>query len=294
MKKISIYFFALITSLGFLTSCGETETVNPAPSIVLDNTAPFIAANTEVTAGDSVKFKVVVTGNKINKFDATVSYDGGTPANLFTDANAGDKASYTKELAFKVRGVAGTETYTFTATDKNGEVTTKDIVITVKAAQTIRTQTAKLLGGQDNTTAGSFYATEGDGTVYMQADAKSNSAKVDFLYFYGATNQATIASPKDAGAQDIYDNSTSGIQTWSTTNDTKFKETTLTATDFNNATYASINTAAEGASATKSNLLVNGKVFAFVTAGGKRGLILVNTISGTQTGSIDITVKVQN
>ncbi len=294
MKKIAFYFFALIVGLGFLTSCGtDPDAVKPKPTIALESTAPFISGNTEVTAGDSIKFKLVATGEKINKVEVNVSYGAGaTPAVVFADNAAGDKPGYTKEIKTRARNIAGTETYTFTVTDKNGEVATKDVVVTVKAAQTIRTQSTKLLAGQDNNTVGSFYATAGTGTVYNQTNAKTNAAAVDFLYFYGATNKATIAAPNDADAATIYNNSTTGLQTWTVRNATKFKTTTLSATDFNNATVASINTAAEGAALTKSNDLTNGRVFAFVTAGGKKGLILVNTITGTQAGTIEITVKI--
>jgi hypothetical protein len=194
MKKIAVYFFALILGLGFLTSCGTEEEVTP--------TLP-----TEPT-------------------------------------------------------------------------------------ETIRTQTTKLLAGQSNNDAGSFYATAGTGTIYKQADAKANSAAVDFLYYYGANNQATIAAPNDTDAATVYSNATTGLQTWATRNATKFKATTLTAADFNNATPATINTAAEGANLAMAKTLAAGNTYAFITAGGKKGLINVANITGTQAGSITINVKI--
>ena len=112
---------------------------------------------------------------------------------------------------------------------------------------------------------------------------------------YGATNQATIASPANSDAQSVF----SGMSGWSTKNDTKFATTSITASDFDAITDdLGIVAAADGASATKANQLSAGDVVAFVTAStssnpGKKGLFKVVSITGTNAGTMSITVKVQ-
>ncbi len=159
----------------------------------------------------------------------------------------------------------------------------------------------KIYGDQANNSAGSFFATS-TGTVYTQALAKTNAASVDFLYYYGATNKATLAAPNDAPAATIYDNATNGLQTWSVKNATEIRETMLTADIFNAVAADSTLTqlydaAAIGAAATSATDLAVGDVVAFKTVGNKKGFIKVVAIvenGTTATGDyIKVDVKVQ-
>jgi predicted transcriptional regulator len=126
-------------------------------------------------------------------------------------------------------------------------------------------------------------------------DATANQNKVDFVYFYGATNLATLASPSDTDAQTIF----TAIADWTTINATKLGATTLTATEFDAIDDdAEIVIAATGLTATKANTLEVGDVIAFETAStsanaSKKGLLKVVAITPENTGTITIAVKVQ-
>lgn len=161
----------------------------------------------------------------------------------------------------------------------------------------INTYTAKIFGDQVNNSAGSFFATS-NGTVYTQAQAKANDSLVDLLYYYGATNKATIANPTDASAATIFDNATTGLQTWVVKNNTQLRSTLLTAEMFNaisaDSTLTKLYTAsAIGTALTATTDLAAGDVIAFKTVKNKSGFLKVVNIVENNGNADYITVDVK-
>jgi hypothetical protein len=205
-------------------------------------------------------------------------------------------SSFTIDIITFAYPTPGLEEFICTAWDKKDRHSTISFAITtLPAASNITTYEDKILGAQNSNTGSSFASA--DGTVYMLADAKENAAEIDFMYFFEATNLATLAAPDDPDAALVFNNAQNGLQTWDVLNDTRFKETTLSSADFNAITSstqlviaATLPTAPDQ---TKINNLIVGKVLAFETWDENYGLILIDNITGTADGSIDITVKVQ-
>lgn len=305
MKKLnSLLMLAAVAGALTFTSCQKDEVTTTG---TVTYSTPTDGKATVPTDTVILVKLTVSAAEDLKSVSAKVAYDGavGTTLDLSADTKTTDSTlasgtgkTFEWTTGILTRSVAGKEVYTYTFKDKSGNTTEATITLTVNSkvvVDKVVTYSAKLLGGQSNATQGSFFNSS-EGLVYNQANAKTNSGKVDILYFYGATNMATIASPDDADAATIYNNSSTGIQTWTTKNATKFKATTVTATEFDGITAkddSKIVAAAAGAADTKSNKLASGSVFAFVTAAGKKGLIKVTAVSGTQDGSITIDVKVQ-
>lgn len=260
-------------TLSFLDGYSDNQTVNVAPGNSI--TVKWVANKGD--AGMNT-FAVVKDGANF------AGYNSGSPKTL-----AGtQRDSYQDSIVIDLAGK-----YVFRVTDVDGNSDDLTLNVTAQGDPGINSYTAVLMGAQDNTTYGSFYDAESN-TVYMIADAKTNAAAVDIVYFYGATNLATLAAPSDQASQDVYNQSTSGIQTWSVKNATMFKTTSLTGSDFNAvATSADINTHASGGTATKANLLASGEVVAFETVGGKKGLVHIGAITTGANGSITLNVKIQ-
>jgi len=173
-----------------------------------------------------------------------------------------------------------------TATDDKAQTTTKTVTISITGTATIKSCDNMVLGSYDNTT-GSFFSSK-TCDIYTVGEAKNNQSAVDFIYFYGATNHATLAAPNDADANTI---STFELNTWSTKNATTFKM--ASSFDFGGATVASIMTAwnAGGSELTKASELSNGQVYVFKTADNRYGAIKVNSITAGANGTINIDVK---
>jgi len=302
MRKIFSYVLSLVAIAGTLVmnSCSKD---NPTPSAL---GVEFVNAPTTFTAP---KYEVTVrftAPNKIDKLELSVietKKDGNTVTTPITgfpktsgfssDTEHSVLITYTPDVTTVASFVI-----TGTVTDKKGANANNSITkITIGgAAGDISTYTAVLLGDQTSTTP-SFFASS-TGTTYTQADAKANSASIDFAFGTGAAagNEFFIGSPIDISVAAIYNNPTTGVQTWATKNATTFKISALTATDFDAVTKDDIaakfdaGTAAPDGSRVKAAATTVGSVFGFQTAAGKKGLAKVTARTAT---SITLVVKVQ-
>ncbi|MGD1895296.1 MAG: fasciclin domain-containing protein [Cyclobacteriaceae bacterium] len=95
----------------------------------------------------------------------------------------------------------------------------------------ITTSTAVLLGGQGNPTEGSFYNAV-DNEVLLFSEASANSGSVDFLYYWGATNNHSIAALDDGGAQAVFTAVQADISGFDPQPETRFLSTEITDVDF--------------------------------------------------------------
>ena len=161
----------------------------------------------------------------------------------------------------------------------------------------INTWADKVLGSLAHvSTAGSSCASI-DGTVYSIANAKTNSTKIDFIYFNGATHPKSLAAPNNASVGSL--GQTNAPSTWTAKNATKLGVlSNVTVAQFDACEDDELITSVVTASAVNadivSNLAVN-NVVGFITAGGKKGLIKVISIdtSNEANNSIKISIKVQ-
>jgi hypothetical protein len=191
---------------------------------------------------------------------------------------------------------AGSEDFVCTVWDKNDTyVTISFSISTQPVAPDITTYNDKILGAQASIIGCSFASN--DGVVYTLEQAKMYSNKVDFLYFYGTTNLATLAAPDDADAAMVF-TGVNGLDTWIVKNPTRFKSTTLSSSDFDAIqTSSQLVTAAilpNEPNLSKANDLSAGDVLAFKTVNDFYGLIRVDAIIGANdAGVIQITLKLQ-
>jgi len=204
-------------------------------------------------------------------------------------------ASFTIDLITFAYPTPGSEDFIVTVWDKGDKSSTISFTITTTpAASNITTYMDKVLGAQESTTGSSFASS--DGSVYTIADAKENSAEIDWMYFYGATNLATLAAPDDSDAALVFHGEPNGLENWDTKNATRFKMTTLNGADFN-AINSSIQLVAAATNPdpaeTKINNLVPGQVLAFKTWDELYGLIRIDAVHVGDDGSIEFTVKIQ-
>lgn len=286
MKKLTYLLSALLIASIGLVGCDNKDD-NEAPTITnLKVNGTAISDGFSALAGEVTITFDASDDSKVAKVSVTES---GAAAPVFSKDKV-DKTPYAVSFKYTV-----SKTVNLIATVTDDDDKSISITIAVKLDAGVSSYSAKLLGAQTNATEGSFLKTS-DGTIYLQADAKTNAAAIDILYFYGATNLATLAAPSDTDAGSIFDNATTGLQTWTVKNPTSFKVTTLTQTNFNEVRTAggaeAAYTGAAGTAASKANNLTSGKVVAFKTAAGKYGLAYVSALTTGATGSITLDVKV--
>jgi hypothetical protein len=296
MKHMRFLFTTVLFSgLAMLNSCSKSDTTEPldqTPVINFVGGTGFVSSDVTLTVNQS--FKVGITafsnsnsGAKLTKF-AITRVINNVPSTQDSTINT---STLNLTVMANANSQVGTEKWFFKVTDKNNE--SKEIsftITTVSGAGPINTFSMKILGSYANATGSSFASI--DGTVYTLANAKINSAKIDWLYFYGASavNHATIASPKDPVAETVY----SDLINWAVRNNTLFKKVTdaIVWADITDDAEIVAQTAS-GVTETRITNLAPNDILAFIAASGKKGLIKVEAITGTTDGTITISVKVQ-
>jgi len=279
MKKMKFFALGFIAMDGamMLNSCSSENAKGPSVSLIAQ--AGYISSDATVAPGDSIKFKVNI-----------VKGDAGLKSIDFT-REAQSLAGYPKtdnlkegETVFATIAPSneGVYNYEIVVTDKNDKTGSVKIKITVSSGSQsdLNTYTGVELGAQLNAAGSAYYSASNTVASVNSASA----ASVDFIYYYGATNKATLAAPSNSDVATVY----SAISNWSVKNATKLS---LVTVDFDAVTKSSDIPAASGDAVTN---LSAGNVIAFETVAGKKGLIKVVSISpADNTGKITLSVKVQ-
>jgi hypothetical protein len=290
MKKTKLLLgIALIGLVGVFSACEEEETTEPTINITESSVPDSVEAGVEATLEFSVIADEKLEQIELRKGTKTLD----TKTEGFTDKSA-DNYTYTGVLADTAEAESSLQ-MALIATDNKENTKTYDFEIYVKKIEgdPINEYTDKILGSYDANEGSSFASI--DGTVYSWSDATNNSQKIDFIYFYGATNDATLAAPNDTDAESVF----SGLSDWATQNATKFGTTELSAEDFDAVDdHLEIVDVATDLTETKINKLSVDDVIAFETAStsshpSKKGLIKVNDITTGSDGTITIAVKVE-
>lgn len=295
MKKISFLLaVVLISFIGVFTSCDEAEDLL-GPKLQFFGTGDYIDEDVTVEPGAVISFSWLATKGASNLASFSIARDGVTLAG-YPDEDI-EKDNYTDQVTLEAPLNLGAYVYTFTVTDSKDKTASESFTITVEASGGPITSWTKPLGSYQAATGSSFASSTGE--VYLIAAAKANSAIIDFMYFYGATNFATLAAPDDADVSTVFA-SADGPASWSTRNSTRFALTSLTAAEFDAIDNDIVVVEkATGAAATKVNNLAVGNVVAFITdatktGGAKMGLVKIVSIATGATGSMDIAVIVQS
>jgi len=278
MKKMNFFLAALFVSAAVMvSSCSkDTTETDPGPSLTLKGGADYTSADVTIQLGTTIKVGVIggkssVSGNKLTKFKFIFT-SNNIPTTLLDSTINTDSFNWETELEFTS---VGTGILSFELTDKGNMVTTKSFSVTIEDPGTLINKYPNVVFGSWNDAVGSFFSsTEGiNYTVGQTSASASNQLKIDFLFFKGAINGNTIASPDDADANTIVDLQLSG---WTNKNQTRFNPTTITPAQFDaigdTYQFPTFNLTQQS---TKMNQLVNGQVFLFKTKNDKLGLVKV-------------------
>jgi hypothetical protein len=315
MKKVfqKLMFVAAVGTIGFLYSCGEDEETLPvAPSL---NVSATSGSGSTVTSGGSIQATDSIT------FSFTASTPGGfntfrvTSPNISTpfEVNRNDLGVTAEETSpqlpqYTVYTDASLEgasiSLRFELVDESGQVDSTTFAFDVTAApepEVDAFNAVLLFAPLQDASSETWFSTNLGRAVTeaeVNASAAPNSSDIDFGYYYGNTDEASIASPNNyptlGGSIDISD--------WNTRNATTFRSTTLTAAQFLEiATNADVDDAWNNGTDEGEGItgLVAGQVFAFELDADKstqRGLARVVGITGTfnQGDNIELEILIQS
>lgn len=305
-----------VSSMIFLYSCGDDDTEEPGPvgpSITLSGD---LYNQDEFEVGDSVGLSVAfstpgelsgfnyqVTINKDSADEQSQTKVFNSPEDIgYTDTDVSGSFNFTlfEEIPENLEGKS--VTVYFEIVDKADQLDSVSWTFEVFAG--INTYEMVLLGAQNNSEAGFYDADANVRFTYAQARDTSGveSSVVDLAYYWGATNENTLAAIDDAGLNAVYEATNPDLSiedNFGTRNSTRFVK--LEGVDFDDVQSSSqlINAASfESTTAGESSatMLEENDVVAFqldADRGGKFGLIKIASIDDTNgNGTITIEVKI--
>ena len=293
IKNLSL--LAVVASLGFMMSCNEDEETPDVP-IVSVTPNDLLDGTNEVEAGGTISFVIDVDApGGFNTLNGDFFADGTLAKDTVIGKTPGTSPlSYTSgqfRFEYDNEDVGVLFTYVFQAVDETGQVSNEiTISVEVTSPEARSYSTVLLAAPLGNKAAQSFFSVA-TGTKYSPSEVTGTQAAIsptiDFGYYYGTNNKASIASP--AG---FVNTAFAGqVEGWNTKNETVIKATTLGSTEFNEvSTWADIDAEFEAGTDEEGIItqLVAGDVVAFETVGGVKGLILVNSIvDGNGDGQYD-------
>lgn len=298
MKKLSLIVFAAFASaLLFLSSCGDDDETFEIPSITLTSSS-FTGM-----PGDVAMISGTITApGGLNVYRVTVVVDGteGTPQEFPRGTTIETSVDFNFNYVLVAEQVGANVLIEIEAVDETNQVGTATFAVTTEMAEVnIVEDQMVLFGAQGNANPGFYNAA--DQLSYTYAQARDNSAMTDFAYYWGATNNSSIAAIDDADLNAVYTSVSLAIEgNFANRNATRFAATTLAAADFIAVTTESellASTSFDNLTASSVTSLAVDDVIAFKLIsdrGDLAGLLHIASIDDTNgNGTITINVKVQ-
>ncbi len=274
MKKF-VYLFIALIAVSVISGCSKDNDPVGPPNLNFLGGEEYVDSDAVIEVNTT--FKVVIaatenaeTGQKLSTLRLTRTIN--ETVFIDTTLNIND-SQLNMVFTFNSQAAGLVEVIQFTLTDKGGQTAQKSLTITYEDVAVNVNKNMGVTMGSHNDDNGSFYSTSTK-QVFNITEATANQEKMDFLFYLGANNGSTIASPADADANTVY-----AIQNWTTKNNTLFAATDITVETFDNIgdTYTFPEfTGAE----TSITQLENNMVIMFKATNEKMGLIKVNSING--------------
>jgi hypothetical protein len=313
MKNLfqKLLFLALGASFVFLYSCGEDPEPTPAaPTLsvsAVDGSGATVSSGGSISATDSITFSFTAsTPGGFNTLRAT-----GSASAEFTrtglSIEAGEASPMLPSLVIYTAatdaGSSASIDFLLVDDESQTDTVTFEFDITDAPSPEARAYSATMLEVITGDLMNAAFFSSSTGMTYSPDDVVSTtdpvSATIDFGYYYGSTDGASLGSPSWFN-ESIF---SAQVASWGTLNTINFVSTSLTESMFNElSSWADIDGAYDGG--TDENQVISGleegQVFGFETdankdGGSKKGLFLVKTITGMDgsDGSITIDVIVQ-
>lgn len=277
-----------------LSACKKEEPDTPPPTIRFVEESGFVFQDTLLALGETFKIGILADNPAANLTNFIIRVETDDIETFLDSGMNAPSLSYEKSIQ---KGIKESEKWTFIIRDRSSNSSQISLIIkrdTSAEFGNIQFHPSVELGAQSNSTA-SFYSLA-EAKVYAQEEAFLNQDKIDFCYYYDFidTDENTIASPGANIDESVFPGE-NGLSKWSIRLTSRFKLSDVTEEEFDQAINDSLLLAAYGQSDgnRKAKNLQGGKIFAFKNEDGKVGLFLVNSISGTDEGKVNISIKVQ-
>ncbi|MBN2729003.1 MAG: hypothetical protein JXR53_07245 [Bacteroidales bacterium] len=290
MKKITHHLLIILSVfLVAFSSCKKDDGKKIPPTLKVTFSNGSELSDTAAQAGQSIIIQVegIAGSENITYFSLLSNGEHVLDSGLNSESFVSQRVI--------VKSTDSLEKYTILIRDKNFQETRLDFNISLLPTLVygnIRTLTFEL-GAQSNTTLGSFYDLFAN-QVYTLSEAYNNQGSVQMLYFYDPSEESTIASP-NANIDSTIFGGTYQLPNWATRNEIRYVLLTITQQDFDQCQNDSLiiaNLFQYDTGKRKAKYLTPGDIYEF-SHQGRYGIFYVNAVSGTNTGTINVTIKIQ-
>jgi len=290
--KWLLAIISLIATIIF--GCEKVKINYPRPTINFVTNSGFVYSDTVLALGETFKIGINANNLNVNLTNFIIKVESDT-LEVYLDSGMNTPIlNYEKTL---VKGIKDSERWIFIIRDRDGKSSEISFNILLDSTSTygdINYFPEIELGAQNNSI-GSFFSLTED-SVYTTEAAFANQNKIDLCYYYDFidTDENTIASPGANINESVYPEE-NGPLNWATRRTSRYKLASISEENFLTATNDSLLLAIYGQSDgnRKAKNLQEGIIFSFKNNDGKVGLFKVNSVLGSDTGTINISIKVQ-
>lgn len=292
MKKYTTPLFALFLVIlaVALSSCKPDTTDSLPPLLDVRFSDSSAISDTSTEAGQVIELLINGSnpGSNITYFamirNGVHVLDSGLNAPSFTSR---------RQI---IRGTDSIEHYTIIIRDREFNEASFSFSIGLKPTLQygqIRTMAHVVLGAQNHATMGSFLNIF-SGQTFTLSEAFLAQDSMHMIYFYDVADLNTIASP-NANIDTSYFGGSSGLAQWTIKNEIRYVQLFLSEQDFDQCQNDSLiiaNLFPYETGKRKAKLLQAGHMYEF-SFSGRYGIFYVHQVSGTDAGSIEISIKIQ-
>lgn len=125
-----------IAALAFTASCKKNKDAHIPPDLEFKTAAGYTSNDRSIAHGDSILVGVTITKmeDDLRTLNISYAYDGSaaTTTHFNYAMTSAEYTGYNHDFWLVTRSVAGTEKWTFTVTDRDGNLAQKTINLTVQ------------------------------------------------------------------------------------------------------------------------------------------------------------------
>jgi hypothetical protein len=271
----------------------DNETVVP-PSIMLMSEQGTISSDTSFSPGNEIRLKIMMQKGNLNITNFLIDVYTDDVQHYF---DTGMNVSYLEWQGVFIKTSAAIEEWKFIVRDRDGNSSSASLKITLDTSNSyhpLQHYSPVLLGAQNNAQEGGCFDIT-DSTLYFCCEASSDTTiqyVIDMIYYYSQEDKNTIASPGANIEDGIFSVNPAN---WTIKNTSRYMKTAITPAEFLESMNDSIIIANydEGEAKRKAKKLQQNDIYTFRTQDGRLGMFLVNEVSSTTDGSINISLKTQ-
>jgi len=297
MKKI--FFLSFLIFL--LVQCSEDENTESSPFILLKIGDTFTANESRVPVGGQLKFGISAVGDGFAITNLTIKRI--TNSNTIIEL---DKGLYIKEGGIDTfytftKGSSESETWKFSILNENRDTASTSLLVLLGEGSAYGdiNYFPNITIAYQNNTVFPHYLDLHSGLTYNETTITGNEAKIDLISYYylsSGTSSPTISCPGYNSAAGYYPE----FSEWTTKNSTQYDYSTtdndlISAAQFDASQNDSliVTSYIPNSVSGTCKFCYTGKVIPFKANNGKYGLIKVIRADENESGSIEISVKIQ-